>query len=341
MNLETTATYDAVHEEFELHTPHAAAQKNWISFAAKHAEMAVVFAQLVTPEGESEGVHAFLVTLRKGGKPVGGVRIEDQGHKPCINGNDNGRLFFNGLRVPRGALLDRYASMSKGGKYEGTIPKVRDRFLKVSDQLMSGRMAIAACSVVLAKLAVTSAIRFSVERQQKTGGAKSTTTVPLYNHQTQRRALLLELARCYAFTAGVTATKAEYADMVLEKGTQATDIVIRNVCAFKAYCTQWAVGATSTCREKLGGQGLISANRISDLNAVAASLVVVEGDSMVLGQKVAGELLQSATGGKKSITAALTSLAVGWCRFAATCASIPLLSSPRALTTALLRSRVH
>lgn len=134
MNLETTATYEPGSEQFTLHTPSAAAQKNWISFVAKHAELAVVFAQLLLPPpggGEpvsegvdtaplprsahcacaasqptraclsqparaerprrptarasrqvSEGVHAFLVPLRKRGKVVPGVRIEDQGHKP-------------------------------------------------------------------------------------------------------------------------------------------------------------------------------------------------------------------------------------------------------------------
>ena len=45
MNLETTATYDPATEQYTLHTPSAAAQKNWISFSARHAELAVVFAQ--------------------------------------------------------------------------------------------------------------------------------------------------------------------------------------------------------------------------------------------------------------------------------------------------------
>ena len=73
-----------------------------------------------------------------------------------------------------------------------------------------------------------------------------------------------------------------------------------------AYCTRWSQTCTAVCREKVGGQGILSCNKIGDLNNVAASLVVVEGDSMVLGQKVAGELLKQFSGsGMASTVAAL------------------------------------
>ncbi len=37
---------------------------------------------------------------------VPGVRIEDMGHKMGCNGVDNGKLWFQSVRVPREALLD-------------------------------------------------------------------------------------------------------------------------------------------------------------------------------------------------------------------------------------------
>ncbi len=36
-----------------------------------------------------------------------------------------GRIFFDQLRVPRSALLDRYASVSAAGEYTSEIAKVR------------------------------------------------------------------------------------------------------------------------------------------------------------------------------------------------------------------------
>ena len=98
----TTATFDPEAEEFVVHTPYEAARKDYIGNAARDGRMAVVFAQLVTG-GEIQGVHAFLVPIRDAaGQPAPGVRIEDCGHKAGLNGVDNGRLWFDSVRIPRG-----------------------------------------------------------------------------------------------------------------------------------------------------------------------------------------------------------------------------------------------
>ena len=73
--------------------------------------MAVVFAQLITG-GEARGVHALLVPIRdEHGDPLPGVRLEDCGAKLGLNGVDNGRIWFDHVRVPRENLLDRYAQV--------------------------------------------------------------------------------------------------------------------------------------------------------------------------------------------------------------------------------------
>ena len=75
--------------------------------------MAAVFAQLMVG-GEERGVHALLVPLRdEEGGLLDGVRIEDCGPKLGLDGVDNGRLWFDGVRVPRENLLDRYATVSE------------------------------------------------------------------------------------------------------------------------------------------------------------------------------------------------------------------------------------
>ena len=83
------------------------------------AHYGVVFAQLQIND-KGYGVHAFLVRMRdeKGVlQKVGlivlsfktawadrlcqGVYVEDCGHKQGLNGVDNGRIFFDNVRVPR------------------------------------------------------------------------------------------------------------------------------------------------------------------------------------------------------------------------------------------------
>ena len=58
------ATYDPATEEFVITTPDDLSRKDYIGNAARHAEVAVVFAQLEI-DGESQGVHAFVVPIRE------------------------------------------------------------------------------------------------------------------------------------------------------------------------------------------------------------------------------------------------------------------------------------
>ena len=74
--LGTVATYDPDTEEFVVTTTDPSARKDWIGNAARHAELAVVFAQLEVA-GERHGVHAVVVPLRRGGEVLDGITIED------------------------------------------------------------------------------------------------------------------------------------------------------------------------------------------------------------------------------------------------------------------------
>ena len=108
--LGTTATYDPETERVRhRHPGRPRAQGLHRQRRPARPAIAVVFAQLVVG-GESHGVHAFVVPLRdEQGAAVPGVRIEDCGPKIGLNGVDNGRIWFAGVRVPRTDLLDRYA----------------------------------------------------------------------------------------------------------------------------------------------------------------------------------------------------------------------------------------
>src|SRR6202011_2436341 len=111
-SLRTTATYDPEADEFVIDTPDEEARKDYIWDAARHGRMAVVFAQLVA-DGQTHGVHALMVPIRDDdGRPASGVQIEDDGDKLGLNGVDNGRLSFDEVRVPRDALLNRYARIN-------------------------------------------------------------------------------------------------------------------------------------------------------------------------------------------------------------------------------------
>ena len=112
--LGTVATYDADAGEFVITTHGDEARKDYIGNAARHAQLAVVFAQLeIGGEGRTACTPSWCRSA-SAGQPAAGVRIEDDGLKLGLNGVDNGRLWFDGVRVPRAALLNRFAEVSRG-----------------------------------------------------------------------------------------------------------------------------------------------------------------------------------------------------------------------------------
>ena len=91
-------------------------------------QICTAFAQL-TVDGKWQGPHVFVVRLRDNNSQLTpGVKILDNGPKMGLNGVDNGQIWFDHVKVPRDALLDRYASVSAEGVYTSSIKSVGQRF---------------------------------------------------------------------------------------------------------------------------------------------------------------------------------------------------------------------
>lgn len=169
--LGTVARYDAAAQEFVITTEGDHARKDYIGNAARHGELAVVFAQLEVG-GETEGVHAFVVPIRSGGEAAPGVDIEDDGRKMGLNGVDNGRIRFDGVRVPREALLNRFADVTPEGVYKSTIDNPDRRFFTMLGTLVQGRVSVGGAGVNAAKVALAVATKYALRRRQFAAGSQ-------------------------------------------------------------------------------------------------------------------------------------------------------------------------
>lgn len=94
--LQTRVTYDTKAKEFVIHSPNFEAAKCWAGGLGQIATYGVIYAQLITPDGTQQGLHAFVVPLRNPNTmlPYPGVIIGDMGEKIGLNEVDNGCCHF-------------------------------------------------------------------------------------------------------------------------------------------------------------------------------------------------------------------------------------------------------
>lgn len=289
--LGTTATYDAETGEFVITTPDDASRKDYIGNAAAHADVGVVFAQLEVG-GESRGVHAFVVPLREDGEVLPGVRIEDCGPKMGLNGVDNGRIWFDGVRIPRDNLLDQFAAVSEDGTYSSPIDNPNRRFFTMLGTLVQGRVCVGGAGINAAKVALAIAIRYADRRRQFEATEPPLEDLLLDYGMHQRRLLPL-LAHTYALHFAQEQVAGQLHDVFsgLTDDEHARRRLEALAAGTKALGTWHATRTIQECREACGGAGYLSANRFDALKADTDVFTTFEGDNHVLLQLVAKGLL--------------------------------------------------
>lgn len=289
--LETTATYDPDTEEFVIRTPSISARKEWIGNAARDGHAATVFAQLQTG-GEAYGVHAFVVPIRDdSGTVINGVRIEDCGHKMGLNGVDNGRLYFDDVRIPRANLLDRYATVQADGSYESPIANDNKRFFTMLGTLVGGRISVASASVTAAKKSLAIATRYGAMRRQFGDDPDNERVGELrvLDYRTHQMRLFPKIAHTYALHFAV--------EDLIEQFRVRTEDTARHVetlaAGLKSLASWHAIDASQQARECCGGLGFLSENQIATIRRDIDVFATFEGDNTVLMNLVAKNRLGS------------------------------------------------
>ena len=278
-HLETTAKYDSKAQEFVIHTPVEQARKDYIGNAAQDGRMAVVFAQLMVAD-ESHGVHALIVPLRdESGNVCDGVRIEDDGVKAGLNGVDNGLIWFDNVRVPRDALLNRYGDVSQEGAYSSPIDNANKRFFTMLGTLVQGRVCVSGASISAAKLALAIAIRYGLRRRQF--GPPDGEEVEILQYRTHQRRLMPLMATTYALHFAQAELleqfhKAHSNDEPPDRERRELEAL---AAAMKATASWHVLHTIQTCRECCGGAGYMAVNRFAALRADTDIFTTFEGDN--------------------------------------------------------------
>ncbi len=283
--LKTTATYDKSTDEIIIHTPTENDGKEYIGNAL-HGQMASVFAQLIE-DGENHGVHTILVPLKdENGNLMPGVRVEDCGYKLGLNGVDNGRIWFNKVRVPRENLLNRFGDIDENGTYSSEIENPAKRFFTMLGTLVGGRVSVPRAGLSATKSGLTIAIKYALKRRQFGPNRQEPETL-LLDYPSHQKRLMPRLAKTYALDFALSHLAKRY--------TNSSEADIREIetlaAGLKSYATWFTTDTLQECREACGGKGYLAENRFADLKADTDIFTTFEGDNTVLMQLVAKGLL--------------------------------------------------
>ncbi|WP_421743266.1 acyl-CoA dehydrogenase [Cellulomonas sp.] len=289
----TTATYDPATQEFVIHTPFRAAWKDYLGNAALHGTAATVFARLITA-GVDHGVHAFYVPLRDPDTMefLPGVGGEDDGLKGGLNGIDNGRLWFDQVRIPRTNLLNRYGDVAEDGTYSSPIASPGRRFFTMLGTLVQGRVSLDGAAVTGARLGLTIAITYGNQRRQF-NAASPTEEVVILDYAEHQRRLLPLLAETYAAGFAHEDLLAAFDDVFSGRNdTPETREDLETLAAALKPASTWhALNTLQVAREACGGAGFLAENRLTSLRADLDVYATFEGDNTVLLQLVGKRLL--------------------------------------------------
>jgi acyl-CoA oxidase len=219
------------------------------------------------------------------------VDITDCGPKLGLKGVDNGRLSFSGVRVPREALLNRFADVSPDGVYTSSIEGADRRFFTMLGTLVQGRVSLAAGGVGASKVALTIAIRYAATRRQFSPSGTGPEAT-LLSYATHQRRLLPLLAATYALSASqhdVTLLLHEsFSDDYIGDGRR---VLESRAAGQKALATWHATRTIQEAREACGGAGYLAENRLAALKADTDVFTTFEGDNTILLQLVAKGML--------------------------------------------------
>ncbi|MEV6024659.1 acyl-CoA dehydrogenase [Streptomyces sp. NPDC052036] len=280
--LQTRAEYDRATDEFVINTPHPQAQK-FMPFTGipNIPKLAVVMARLMI-DGTDQGIFPFIIRISDEHGLLPQVRASALPEKSGL-ALDNGVTWFDHVRVPRRNFLGgTMGHLTPKGEFVSSMRGRRRRLFAALERVHAGRLCLSSALVAAGRASVYTAVEHGFRRHTF---APARDDVPVLAYRSQQTALFRALAHVYAMTFLINHTKRAFLRSPEDEQT-------KQLIAIAKAVTSWTItDVLTTCRERIGAQGMFAANHIAEYIAMAQGVVTAEGDNLPLLAKAGGKLM--------------------------------------------------
>lgn len=291
MIAQTTAVWDAAKGDFVLQSPQDGATKNWISQGCV-ADKCVAVADLLV-NGKSYGPHAFLMDFRRDGKLLPGITIGDMGRKTVGNDLDNAWIRFEGVRLPKDRLLNKYADVIDG-QYVQKVQGIKTMEM-IGQRLFSGRVGVAQAALSFGKGLYERTKKYTDNKMcWSPNGEVTLTSIPHIKAQYERAER--EFAVVDKFVANC---EAALCNCLRESKVPPVDLMDA-IAVAKVKCVETSIQLCFALKQEVGSYALMDGVGFEQSDFLQCCKFA-EGDSRILMQKMARDRMRSF--GKKGVAA--------------------------------------
>jgi acyl-CoA oxidase len=286
--VQTTATWDAKSQHFDLHSPSLGAYKNWISQGLT-ADKCCCIANLII-DGKSFGPHGFLMDLRLNGQVVPGVTLGDMGLKSTGNDLDNAWIGFNHVQLPKTALLNRFADIREN-KYVQTTDQPM-RIEVIGQRLLTGRVAVAQAALQFAEKLFTKTKSYAEAKLcWSPDGDVPLSSIP------QLEDLLREGCATIKDMQAFCAVVEDQLCACLRKNLIPSAELVAAIAVAKVQAVERSIDLCFRLKNEVGSYALMGGSGFENMDMLQCCKFA-EGDSRILMQKMARDAVRDFATGK-------------------------------------------